>query len=466
MKISTTLRSSGLLVITAALVMVLANASNVHGQQFRTTAQMQNAIKRLEINTDRFNRSLDAALDRSRFNNTDLEDQANALVDELEFAADRLRDRADDNIVNSFDVNEVLRRGMYLDMFMQRHNFLPAAERDWLRVRTDLDRLARLFAVTWTWVPGSIQNSALNRSWTKQVIRRLEETTDQFRSSFDAGLDRSRIDGSSYEDFMNSVMAQFERSVDKLEDDANSSKQLDSSDITLALTNAAAIDDFLRRYTLPNRTRRDWARVKANLDDLAFINQVAWDWSRRSNAAPVVAMIVPPAKGQRVGLSTMMTNRPVNAVAREVRHELLSELPYYTVFDWIEFEVLPDQTVVLRGEVTTPPDTKSRAEAVVRDVPGVRRVVNEIRVLPVSPNDKRLRRELYNAIYGFNSPLFRYGIGSRQAIHIIVDGGRATLKGVVDTQADKEQAYIRARGVPGLFATTNDLMVRGESLVR
>jgi hypothetical protein len=329
-------------------------------------------------------------------------------------------------------------------------------------VRSDLDRLARLYGVTWTWVPQTIQSSALNNAWTRQVIQRLEETTDQFRSSFDAGLDRSRIDGSAYEDFMNSVMAQFERSVDKLEDDANSSRQLNPTDIRLALSNAAAIDDFLRRYTLPDRTRRDWARVKANLDDLAFVNQVAWNWSMRSNIAPV-ASNVPQAQGARVGL---MTNRPLNAIAREVRHELLSELPYYTVFDWIEFEVLPDNTVLLRGEVTTPPDTKLRAEAVVRDVQGVSRVVNEIRVLPVSPNDQRLRRELYNAIYGFNSPLFRYGIGSRQAIHIIVDGGRATLKGVVDTQADKEQVYVRARGVPGLFAVTNELMVRGETMVR
>lgn len=425
---------------------------------------MQEMLERLESNTDRFSKSIDAALDRSRFNNTDLEDQANAMVDELEFATDRLKDRVDDQIVNNYDVNEVLRRGMYLDMFMLRHDFSPAAERDWRMLRFDLDHLARVFSVTWTWVPGSIQNSALNKSWTKQVIQRLEETTDQFRSSFDAGLDRSRIDGTTYEDFMNRVMAQFERSVDQLEHDANSSKQLDSTDIKLALNNAAVIDDFLRRYTLPNRARRDWARVKANLDDLAFINRVAWDWSRRSGVAPV-ARNVPQARGERVGLS-MMSNRPVNAVAREVRHELLSELPYYTVFDWIEFEVLADNSVVLRGAVTTPPDTRSRAEAVVRDVSGVSRVVNEIRVLPVSPSDARLRRELYNALYGFNSPLFRYGIGSRQAIHIIVDGGRATLKGVVESQADKDQAYIRARGVPGLFAVNNELMVEGESMVR
>ena len=445
--------------------MIMAGASNVLGQDFRTTVQMETMLKRLETNTDRFSRSIDAALDRSRFNNTDIEDQANALVDELEFATDRLKDRADDNTVNTFDVNEVLRRGMYLDMFMQRHDFSPASERDWRTVRFDLDQLARLYGVSWTWVPQTIHSSTLNKAWARQIIQRLEETTDQFRSSFDSGLDRSRIDGSAYEDFMNNVMAQFERSVDKLEEDAGSSRQLNPTDIRLALNNAAAIDDFLRRHTLPARSRRDWARVKANLDDLAFVNRVAWDWSRRSSIAPVVAMTVPPAEGERVALN-MMSNRPVNAVAREVRHELLSELPYYTVFDWIEFEVLPDNTVVLRGEVTTPPDTKSRAEAVVEDVQGVSRVVNEIRVLPVSPNDQRLRRELYNAIYGFNSPLFRYGIGSRQAIHIIVDGGRATLKGVVDTQADKEPAYIRARGVPGLFAVTNELMVRGESVVR
>jgi hyperosmotically inducible protein len=464
MNILTMIRSSGLLVLTAAVVMILADVNDVLAQEFRTTKQIENMLKRLETNTDRFSRSIDTALDSSRFNNTDIEDQANALVDELEFATDRLKDRADDNIVNTFDVNEVLRRGMYLDMFMRRHDFLPTAERDWRLIRFDLNQLAHLYGVTWTWAPQTVRSFALNKTWTKQVIQRLEETTDQFRSSFDYGLDRSRIDGSAYEDFMNNVMAQFERSVDKLEEAARDSRQLNATDIRLALNNAAAIDDFLRRYTLPERTRRDWARVKANLDDLAFVNQVAWNWRIITDTAPV--RNIQQAQGQRVGLSNLPANRPVNAVAREVRHELLSELPYYSVFDWIEFEVLPDNTVVLRGEVTTPPDTKSRAEAVVKDVQGVSRVVNEIRVLPVSPNDQRLRRELYNAIYGFNSPLFRYGTGSRQAIHIIVDGGRATLKGVVDNSADRNQAYIRARGVPGLFAVTNELMVRGEGLPR
>lgn len=455
-----------LVVVTALAVALMLTTVKVYGQRSRATVQTERILRQLETNTDRFSKSIDSALDRSRLNESDLEDQVNAMVDEFEFATDRLKDRVENNMVISLDVNEVLRRGMHLDAFMQRHNLAAAAERDWRAVRNDLDQLARVYGVTWTWVPDAVRNSPLTKASTKHVIQRLEDAADQFRTSFDAGVDRSSLDGSSYEDFMNKVVAEFKRAVDKLEEQSG---DLNPDDVRLALNNAAAIDDFLRRQRLDARTQRDWARVKANLDDLAFLNSVAWDWTMRRSVAPV-AGIAPvtsnvQARGERVALGRMV-NPSLNAVAREVRHELLSDLPYYGVFDWIEFEVLPDNAVVLRGEVTTPPDTKSRAEDVVKDVPGVTRVINEIRVLPVSPNDERLRRALYNAIYNFNSPLFRYGVGSRQAIHIIVERGRATLKGVVDSAADSQIAYQRARGVPGLFAVNNELTVKGESSVR
>src|SRR6266478_1382497 len=97
----------------------------------------------------------------------------------------------------------------------------------------------------------------------------------------------------------------------------------------------------------------------------------------------------------------------VNAhIVKEVRHEL-AMLPYYGVFDWLEFEVRPDNTVVLKGQVVRP-STKSDAEGRVKSIDGVSRVVNEIQVLPVSPNDDRLRVALYRSIYNWNSPLFRY----------------------------------------------------------
>ena len=157
----------------------------------------------------------------------------------------------------------------------------------------------------------------------------------------------------------------------------------------------------------------------------------------------------------------LVVRSQVNArLVREVRHELAT-LPYYGVFDWLEFEIQPDNTVVLRGQVVRP-TTKSDAEGRVKDIEGVSRVVNQIETLPLSPSDDRLRLALYRQIYGFNSPLFRYATQAIPAIHLIVNRGHATLKGVVANKGDAQLAYVRARGVPGLFSVKNELVTESE----
>jgi hyperosmotically inducible periplasmic protein len=147
-------------------------------------------------------------------------------------------------------------------------------------------------------------------------------------------------------------------------------------------------------------------------------------------------------------------------LVRRVRHELAT-LPYYGVFDWLQFEVRPDNTVVLRGQVVRP-TTRSAAEARVKDIDGVKGVINEIEVLPLSPQDDRLRIALYRTLYNWDSPLFRYATQSIPPIHIIVDHGRATLKGIVESKADAQLAYMRARSVPGLFDVKNELVVSSD----
>jgi len=147
-------------------------------------------------------------------------------------------------------------------------------------------------------------------------------------------------------------------------------------------------------------------------------------------------------------------------VVREIRHELVT-LPYYGVFDWLEFELQPDNTVVLRGAVVRP-STKSDAESRVKDVEGVSKVVNQIEELPNAPSDDRLRLALYRQIYNYNSPLFRYATQSIPPIHLIVNRGHAVLKGVVANKGDAQMAYVRARGVPGLFSVKNELVVEGD----
>ncbi len=148
-------------------------------------------------------------------------------------------------------------------------------------------------------------------------------------------------------------------------------------------------------------------------------------------------------------------DRERQVITREVRHEILM-LPRLNVFDNITFS-LQGNTVTLSGQVRDP-IVKSDAENALKGIEGVQRINNQIEVLPLSPNDDRLRAALYKAIYGYPS-LNRYALPVVKPIRIIVKNGRVTLEGVVANQADKNLAGIRANGVHGVFSVTNNLQV-------
>ena len=131
-------------------------------------------------------------------------------------------------------------------------------------------------------------------------------------------------------------------------------------------------------------------------------------------------------------------------------------LPYLGVFDNLAYKV-EGYNVTLYGQVTRP-TLKSDAEKAVKGVEGVEKVDNQIEVLPASPSDDRLRIRLYRAIYGYE-PLQRYAMPVIKPIRIIVKNGHVTLEGVVDNEADKNLAGIRANGVSGIFSVTNNLVV-------
>lgn len=142
-------------------------------------------------------------------------------------------------------------------------------------------------------------------------------------------------------------------------------------------------------------------------------------------------------------------------VQRAALHQLRM-LPYYGVFDHLEFKVEGD-TVVLMGEVVNPV-LKSDAAAAVKRIEGVQKVVNNIEVLPVSNFDDRIRLAEYRAIYR-NADLSQYSLRAVPTIHIIVKNGNVTLLGAVANQMDKNIAGLIANGVPGVFSVTNDLRV-------
>lgn len=151
--------------------------------------------------------------------------------------------------------------------------------------------------------------------------------------------------------------------------------------------------------------------------------------------------------------------RSQERLEREVRHELVM-LPYYGVFDNLAFKV-DGYKVTLLGEVTRP-TLKTDAGAAVKRIEGVEGVDNQIEVLPLSPNDDRIRLAVYRAVYR-QASLSRYALQAVPPIHIIVKNGNVRLEGIVATEADKTLAGIRAKGVSGVFSVENHLRVETKS---
>ncbi len=163
-------------------------------------------------------------------------------------------------------------------------------------------------------------------------------------------------------------------------------------------------------------------------------------------------------------------------IITEVRKRLAS-LPNYAVFDYLYFGI-QGRNLILQGYASRPV-LKSDAAGACKGIEGVERVVNQIVVLPFSPNDDRIRIEVYRRVYGFPS-LRKYsgssvGFGDFgsiaraaggitedpplgfHAIHIVVNGGHVTLYGVVDSKQDAEAANIQANTAPGAFSVEDKL---------
>lgn len=146
-------------------------------------------------------------------------------------------------------------------------------------------------------------------------------------------------------------------------------------------------------------------------------------------------------------------------LAKQVRHNLVT-LPYYTIFDDLAFKI-DGGVVTLEGACPPEPpwDIKSDAENAVKKLPGVTKVVNNIKELPLSPMDWQIRRAEAQAIYGDSQIGTRYGYQALPSIHIIVDNGHVTLEGVVDDQFDDTLIRTRANTVPNVFSVTDNLVV-------
>lgn len=147
----------------------------------------------------------------------------------------------------------------------------------------------------------------------------------------------------------------------------------------------------------------------------------------------------------------------VSEIERAVFKRLI-RLPYYGVFDHIAYKV-EGETVTLFGKVAIARNKKD-AERSIKRVDGVRRVINNVEILPPSPFDDRIRRRIVRTLAA--KGLFRYLQEPNPSVRLIVDGGRVEIEGFVANRGDYNLINILANGVSDVFSVTNNLAVEKE----
>jgi osmotically-inducible protein OsmY len=147
----------------------------------------------------------------------------------------------------------------------------------------------------------------------------------------------------------------------------------------------------------------------------------------------------------------------VSAISNQVQHNL-AMLPWYGVFDNLEYQVNGTEVILSGVVISEHATTKEDAGKFVKSIPGVTKVVNNIEVLPPSPFDNQIRRAEYRTVFS-QADLGRYTMGAIPQVHIIVKNGHVSLEGVVMNQMDKNMAGIVANTVPGVFSVENNLRI-------
>ena len=286
--------SSCLGVLSAAFAATVM--AQVVGQPYRLSDQdVEKIIHRIEQQSDRFRSSLDAALDKSRFNGSSREDDINAFIKDFYEQTKSLHDRFDHHKSTAPDVQSVLERAVRIDGFMRRYPLSSPAQNDWSTLKTNLDELATAYDVSWRWLDSStgypsgsvtyptgtiVRDAPYRRTdrEVEQVLHRIEKQADKFRSALDVALDKSRLDGTRGEDDINAFVKDFYSQTKTLHEHFDDHKS-SSADVQSVLDRASRIDAFMRRNRLKKNADKEWSKLKANLDELARVYNVTWRWS-------------------------------------------------------------------------------------------------------------------------------------------------------------------------------------------
>jgi osmotically-inducible protein OsmY len=225
---------------------------------------------------------------------------------------------------------------------------------------------------------------------------------------------------------------------------------------------AARYDNQIQNATTQKLAAKSLFRnVKASVEDgIVTLTGTVDLYQRKLEAAKAVRKTA-NVQGVRNLIDVAGANVPDAQLEQKLAKELrYVRVGYDSTFDYFALGV-KNGVVTVEGQDRTGVG-RDEALADIANTPGVRDVVDNISLEPVSQFDDGLRLRALRAIYG-DSVLSKYAIDPARPIRIIVANGHVTLIGSVDSEMDKEVAGIRASQLFGAFSVDNKLQVEGKT---
>ena len=229
----------------------------------------------------------------------------------------------------------------------------------------------------------------------------------------------------------------------------------------LAQTSAARYDqDIQAKVSHQFADKKQFRNVSSSVEDGIVTLTGTVDLYQQKLDAAKKAKKTDKVQGVR-NLIEVSSTAPDSQLATQLDRKLFYDrIGYDNAYNYVDASV-KDGVATLMGTTRTPV-SKDSALAIASTMPGVKDVVDNITVAPVSGFDDRIRLAATRAIYR-DAVLGRYGTDPALPIRIVVDNGKLTLYGTVESTMDKQIAGIRAGQVFGVFSVQNNLTVAGRS---
>ena len=259
--------------IIVAIVLTVG-VSNAQVKQNISEEQLKDLLTRIDTSTDRFAKTADKAMDKAGFDGTAREDELNAHLKRFQNATEALKnDHTAANAKGHFET--VLHHGVAIENFLKR-NPLDGVEEDWATLRSELGELARGFNITWE--EGHAIGAKVGEADIKNLLQHIEDMADKYKLALDAAMDNSPLNNTSAEDQINAINSEFRAATRRLEDNRN--EESAPQDAKEVLVKAKRIDDFLRKHSakLTPEVQNAWAAVRTDLERLARLYSVKWQW--------------------------------------------------------------------------------------------------------------------------------------------------------------------------------------------